>query len=46
MQIALVDDYEVVVAGLAQMLAPYRDRVAVVELDTQRPVSRHVDIAL
>lgn len=45
-EIALVDDYEVVLTGLAQMLAPYRDRVAVVELDTHRPVSRHVDIAL
>lgn len=45
-QIALVDDYEVVVLGLAQMLAPYRDRVAVVELDTGRPVGRDVDIAL
>ncbi len=45
-QIALVDDYEVVVLGLAQMLTPYRDRVAVVELDARRPVSQHVDIAL
>ncbi len=45
-QVALVDDYEVVVFGLAQMLAPYRDRIAVVELDAGQPVSRDVDIAL
>ncbi len=33
-QVALVDDYDVVVVGVANMLEPYRDRVVVAELDT------------
>jgi DNA-binding NarL/FixJ family response regulator len=45
-QIAVVDDYDVVVAGVANMLEPYRDRVVVAELDTGRPVEYDVDIAL
>jgi DNA-binding NarL/FixJ family response regulator len=45
-QIAVVDDYDVVVAGVANMLEPYRDRVVVAELDTGRPVEDDVDIAL
>lgn len=46
MRIALVDDYDVVVFGLAHMLEPYRERVAVVEIDVNEPVSPSVDIAL
>ena len=45
-EIAVVDDYDVVVAGVADMLEPYRDRVVVAELDTGRPVKDDVDIAL
>ena len=45
-QIAVVDDYDVVVAGVANMLEPYRDRVVVAELDTRRPIKDEVDIAL
>ena len=45
-QIAVVDDYDVVVAGVANMLEPYRDRVVVAELDTGRPIKDDVDIAL
>ena len=45
-QIAVVDDYDVVVAGVANMLEPYRDRVVVAELDTGRPVKDDVDVAL
>ena len=45
-QIAVVDDYDVVVAGVANMLEPYRHRVVVAELDTGRPVKDEVDIAL
>lgn len=45
-RIALVDDYDVVVFGLAQMLEPYRGRVSVVEMDVNKPVSETVDIAL
>ena len=44
-RLALVDDYDIVVVGLAQMFAPYRDRVAVVELVAGRPVAQDVDIA-
>ncbi|MBW9207551.1 response regulator transcription factor [Mumia sp. zg.B17] len=45
-QVALVDDYDVVVMGVANMLEPYRDRVVVAELDTNMPVEDGVDIAL
>lgn len=47
-RLALLNDYEVVVAGLAQMLAPYADRVQIVDLDAgDRPrVVGPVDIAL
>jgi DNA-binding NarL/FixJ family response regulator len=45
-RLAIIDDYEVVVRGLAFMLEPYRDEIEVVELDTQLPVQKPVDIAL
>jgi NarL family two-component system response regulator LiaR len=45
-RIAVVNDYDIVVAGVAAMLAPYRDRVAVVELDSQLPVVSDVDVIL
>ena len=44
--VALVDDYDVVLAGLAHLLGPYQGRVRVVELDANEPVSTDVDIAL
>jgi len=44
--VALVDDYDVVLAGVARILAPYDDRVRVVEIDTNRPVAQDVDIVL
>jgi DNA-binding NarL/FixJ family response regulator len=44
--VALVNDYDVVLSGLARMLAPYRDRVLVLELDANAPVQNDVDIAL
>ncbi|OHV32040.1 MULTISPECIES: LuxR C-terminal-related transcriptional regulator [Pseudofrankia] len=44
--VALVDDYDVVLAGVARILAPYLDRVLVVEIDTNRPVAQDVDIVL
>ncbi|MEO6999124.1 MAG: response regulator transcription factor [Terracoccus sp.] len=46
LRVALVNDYEIVLRGLAQMFRPYRDRITVVELDERMPVSRPVDIAL
>ena len=45
-QVAIIDDYDVVVVGVANMLEPYRDRVVVAELDTNEPLVDHVDIAL
>jgi DNA-binding NarL/FixJ family response regulator len=45
-RIALVDDYDVVVVGVASMLDPYRDRVLVCEIDTNEPLVDPVDIAL
>lgn len=44
--IALVDDYDVVLTGVARMLDPYRDRVLVAEIDANEPLSDTVDIAL
>ena len=45
-RIAIVNDYEIVVAGTAAVLAPYPHRVRVVELDSQLPVISDVDILL
>ena len=44
--VAIVNDYEIVVAGVAAALAPFGDRVVVVELDAQLPVLRDVDLIL
>jgi DNA-binding NarL/FixJ family response regulator len=44
--IALVDDYDVVLTGVASMLDPYRDRVLVAEIDANEPLADAVDIAL
>jgi DNA-binding NarL/FixJ family response regulator len=44
--VALVDDYDVVLAGVARMLEPYRDRVVIAEIDANEPVQDVVDIAL
>ena len=45
-RVALVNDYDVVVAGVARMLDPYRDRVVVAEIATNEPVEDAVDVAL
>lgn len=44
--LAIVNDYEVVVVGLAEMLAPFAERVRVVDLEVDREVRRPVDVAL
>ncbi|MBF4767673.1 response regulator transcription factor [Nocardioides agariphilus] len=41
-----MNDYEIVVVGLQTMLAPYADRVRVVELDSLLPVHSNVDVLL
>ena len=45
-RLALVNDYEVVVRGLAEMLRSYTDAFNIVELDADMPVQQVVDIAL
>ena len=44
--VALVDDYDVVVMGVANMFDKYRDRIVVAELDTNMAVQDTVDIVL
>jgi DNA-binding NarL/FixJ family response regulator len=46
LRIAIANDYEIVVEGLAQMLRPFGDRVRVVETVANEPVSQDVDIVL
>jgi len=45
-RVALVNDYDVVVAGVARMLDDYGDRVFVAELDTNKGVEDAVDVVL
>jgi DNA-binding NarL/FixJ family response regulator len=44
--VALVDDYDVVVMGVAHILERYRDRVVIAELDTNLGLKDAVDIVL
>ena len=45
-RIALVNDYDVVVLGLARILDRYADRLSIVEIDTNEPVADRADIVL
>ena len=45
-RLAIVNDYEVVVHGLASMLRSYSDRIEVIEVDANTHPSSEVDIAL
>lgn len=44
--IALVDDYDVVLLGLARMFDDFRDRLRVVEIDTNEPLAEPIDVVL
>jgi two-component system, NarL family, response regulator LiaR len=44
--VALVNDYDVVLAGLARMLDRYRERAQIVEIDANEPVAEPVDVVL
>jgi DNA-binding NarL/FixJ family response regulator len=44
--VALIDDYDVVVIGVAHLFDGYRDRIVVAELDTNEPLTDTVDVAL
>ncbi|TAJ46626.1 MAG: response regulator transcription factor [Herbiconiux sp.] len=45
-RVALVDDYDVVLAGLAHMFDHYRDRILVCEIDANATLDDQVDIVL
>ena len=45
-RIAIVNDYEMVVVGVAAMLAPHHEQVTVVEVDSGVPVVSDVDVIL
>lgn len=45
-RLALIDDYEVVLVGLAHMFDGYADRIEIVQLAPDAPVTVDVDIAL
>jgi NarL family two-component system response regulator LiaR len=45
-RLAIVNDYEMVVSGLASMLEEHRDRVHVAEINAQTPVISDVDVVL
>jgi DNA-binding NarL/FixJ family response regulator len=44
--VALVDDYDVVLLGVAQMFQQYSDRIVIAEIDSNEAVLDTVDIAL
>jgi NarL family two-component system response regulator LiaR len=45
-RVAINDDYDIVVTGVATMLAPFADRVDIVELDANAPTISDIDIVL
>lgn len=45
-RVAINDDYDLVVSGVAAILAPYADRIDIVELDSNVPTASEVDIVL
>jgi DNA-binding NarL/FixJ family response regulator len=44
--LALVDDYDVVLFGLARMFDGFEDRVRVVEIDARRPIEESIDVVM
>src|SRR5687767_8750812 len=44
--VALVDDYDVVLKGVAHLFDDYRDRVVIAEIDANMSVSEPVDVVL
>jgi len=46
-KVAILNDYDVVIAGLAAMLRPYRSQIAVMDVSTGRPTRRYpIDVVL
>ena len=46
LRVAVINDHELIIQGVAAMLEPYADVVRVVELDAGTTVAQPVDIAL
>ena len=46
LSVTVIDDYDLVVAGVAALLAPHGDLVHVVERDTDGELDRHAEVAL
>lgn len=46
MTLTLVDDYDVILAGVAHLFDNYDDRIRVIELDANKPISQDVDVVL
>lgn len=44
--VALVDDYDVVLIGLAHLFDDHRDRVVVAEIDANEDLDDHIDVVL
>ena len=44
--VALVDDYDVVLIGVAHIIDRYRDRILIAEIDANKPLRDTVDIVL
>jgi DNA-binding NarL/FixJ family response regulator len=44
--VALVDDYDVVLIGLAHMFDPYEERVVIAEIDSEAPLEDTIDIVM
>jgi DNA-binding NarL/FixJ family response regulator len=44
--VALVDDYDVVLLGLAHMFDGYEDRVRVVEIDSRESIKDQIDVVM
>ncbi len=44
--VALVDDYDVVLMGLARMFDGYQDRIVVEEIDANKPLAESTDIVM
>jgi len=45
-RVGIINDYEVIVRGVAAMLSPYRNRIEVVELETEGIPDGPMDVAL
>lgn len=46
LRVAILNDYEIVVKGLARMFEPFSERIGVVEVTASKPAASECDIAL